>query len=75
LGFEGHGGNRTPTIRGIVVHAHNAPLIREAGAEVQHHAVEKEHEDRRQAVLLRWKRLMVGLLTKERLDREYGSDE
>ena len=23
LGFEGHGGNRTPSIRGIVVHEHN----------------------------------------------------
>lgn len=75
LGFEGHGGNRTPTIRGIVVHAHNEQIIREAGAEVSSHAIEQEHENRRQAILLRWKRLMVGLLTKERLDREYGSEE
>jgi xeroderma pigmentosum group C-complementing protein len=33
LGFEGHGGNRTPTIRGIVVHEHNAELLREAHVE------------------------------------------
>lgn len=74
LGFEGHGGNRTPTVCGIVVHQHNEELIRAAGVEVASHAIEQEHNDRRQAILLRWKRLMVGLLTKARLDREYGSE-
>jgi hypothetical protein len=62
-------------VRGIVVHEHNAQLVREAGVELNTHAMEKEYNDRRQAILLRWKRLMVGLLTKARIDREYGSDE
>jgi xeroderma pigmentosum group C-complementing protein len=75
LGFEKQGGNRTPLVRGIVVHEHNAQLVREAGVELNKHALEKEYNDRRQAILLRWKRLMVGLLTKARIDREYGSDE
>ena len=75
LGFEGHGGNRTPTVRGIVVHEHNEQLIREAGVEVQNFQVEKECNDRRRYLLLQWKRLMVGLLTKDRLDREYGGED
>jgi xeroderma pigmentosum group C-complementing protein len=72
LGFEGHHGNRTPTIRGIVVHQHNGQLLREANVEVTSHAIEKEHEDHRKAVHLRWKKLLVGLLLKDRLEREYG---
>ena len=75
VGFDGHGGNRTPTIRGVVVHVHNEALLREAGAQVHCHTVAQEHHNRRQAVLLRWKRLMVGLLTKERLDRQYGDHQ
>ena len=74
LGFEGHGGNRTPSIRGIVVHEHNADLLMEAGAEVeQHQAIEHERK-RKDAVYLRWKKLFVGLLTKERLEKEYGGN-
>jgi hypothetical protein len=72
LGFEGHHGNRTPTIRGIVVHQHNEQLLREANVEVTSHALEKEHEDHRKAVHLRWKKLLAGLLLKDRLEREYG---
>lgn len=72
LGFEGHGGNRTPTIRGIVVHAHNEQLLREAGGEVTCHAIEEESENRRRNIYRLWKKLMVGLLTKERIEREYG---
>jgi len=75
LGFEGHRGNRTPTIRGIVVHEHNADLLREAHTEWESQAVEQEHEQRRKAVYKRWKRLIVGILTKERLERQYGDCE
>lgn len=72
LGFEGHQGNRTPTIRGIVVHQHNEQLIREANVEVTSHAIENENENRRKAIYHKWKRLLVGLLTKDRVEREYG---
>ena len=74
LGFEGQGGNRVPTVRGIVVHAHNEMLLREAGAEVTSHALEQENTNRRRLVLKRWKKLLVGLLTKDRLEREYGDE-
>ena len=72
LGFEGQGGNRVPTVRGIVVHAHNEILLREAGAEVTSHALEQENSSRRRLVLKRWKKLLVGMLTKDRIEREYG---
>jgi xeroderma pigmentosum group C-complementing protein len=72
LGFEGHHGNRTPTIRGIVVHRHNEQLLQEANVEVTSHAIEEEHKDRRKAMHRRWKKLLAGLLLKDRLDREYS---
>ena len=75
VGFDqGSGGNRTPTIRGIVVHAHNEAILREASAEVTHHALETEEQVRRQTIHRNWKRLMVALLTKERIEREYGDE-
>ena len=72
LGFEGHGGNRTPTIRGIVVHEHNAELLREAFTEYASSALEQEFEQRHASIYLKWKRLIVGILTKARLEEEYG---
>jgi xeroderma pigmentosum group C-complementing protein len=72
LGFEGHHGNRTPTIRGIVVHQHNEQLLREANVEVTSHLLEEEHVNRRKAIHRKWKKFMAGLLLKDRLEREYG---
>jgi hypothetical protein len=72
VGYDGQGGNRTATIRGIVVHDHNVALIREASVEWESHVVEVEHIERRDVILRRWRRLVVGILTKERLDRQYG---
>lgn len=68
LGYEGS----HVIVRGIVVHDHNVTLIREASVEMQSFTIEKEIQDKRNAVIHRWKRLVVGLLTKERLDRAYG---
>eukprot|EP00536_Pseudo-nitzschia_multiseries_P017984 jgi/Psemu1/227307/e_gw1.2009.6.1 len=75
LGFEGNRGNRTPTIRGIVVHEHNEELLREAHAGMADHLRKEEEEKREKAILLRWKRLLVGVLTKDRLEREYGDED
>lgn len=72
LGFEGRRGNRAPSIRGIVVHSHNVELLREAHIEWESHAVEAEVEARQKENLKRWKRLVVGIMTKDRLDKEYG---
>jgi DNA repair protein RAD4 len=74
IGFEGHGGNRTPTIRGIVVHRHNVDLLNEAHVEMQSQLVENEVKERQQAIYGRWKRLIKGLLTRDRIAREYAND-
>lgn len=75
LGFEGHGGNRTPTIRGIVIHQHNQELLREAHATVAHVELEESHENHQKAILKKWERLLVGVLTKDRLEKAYGNEE
>jgi Rad4 beta-hairpin domain 3/Rad4 beta-hairpin domain 2/Rad4 beta-hairpin domain 1 len=75
LGFEGHGGNRTPTIRGIVVHEHNAELLTEAYAEFESQVLEQEYQVRQTTILRRWKKLITGLLIKAHVDREYGDDD
>ena len=72
VGYEVRRRGRAPSIRGIVVHNHNVDLLKEARVEWESHAVEKEREDRRKRVLHRWKRLVVGMMTKERLEREYS---
>jgi xeroderma pigmentosum group C-complementing protein len=74
LGFEGRGGSRTPTITGIVVHAHNEELLREAHVEMASQLLEEENEKHRKAVLGRWKRLLAGVLIKERLKQDYGDE-
>ncbi len=73
LGFEN--GSGKPTIRGIVVHETNEVLLREAHAAMHDHLMQEENEKREKAILLRWKRLLVGVLTKDRLEREYGRDD
>jgi len=74
LGFEGHGGNLTPTIRGIVVHHHNADLLREAHTEWESEAVEIGYRKRQELIHFRWRRIVMGIMTKDRLEREYAKD-
>jgi len=68
LGYEGS----HAVVRGIVVHDHNVELMQMASVECRSYAVEKQRENKRKEIIKKWKRLVVGLLTKERLDREYG---
>lgn len=72
LGFDGHQGNGTPIIQGIVVHEHNEDILREAFMEWESGMIEKESQTRRRAILDRWTRLTRGLLTRDRLERKYG---
>jgi len=74
LGFEGHGGNLTPTIRGIVVHQHNVEMLREAHTEWESQTVEIEYRKRQELIHRRWRRIVIGIMTKERLEREYAKD-
>jgi Rad4 beta-hairpin domain 3/Rad4 beta-hairpin domain 1/Rad4 beta-hairpin domain 2 len=71
-GFEGRLNDRKPVIRGVVVHEHNQELLWEASAEVAKRRAEEVHEQRRKAICLKWKRLFIGVLTEDRLEREYG---
>jgi len=75
LGFEGNRGNRTPTIRGIVIHKHNEELLREAHAGMADYLMKEEQNKRQRAILLRWKRILTGVLTKDRIEREYGEED
>ena len=74
IGF-GNNGQGTPVVRGIVVHAHNADMIEQAAAQIIQHKSEQEQDERRRIVHKRWKKLMLGVLVKKRLDREYGTTE
>ena len=47
-------------------------LLNEAYFEYESQQVEAEVESRRRDILKKWKRLVVGILTKDRLDREYS---
>lgn len=75
LGFEGSHQGVKPTIRGIIVHEGNQDIVQEGATEVHLFEKEKEEDRRRSQIMLRWKKLLVGLLTKERIDREYGGNE
>lgn len=54
------------------MHVHNEDLLREASVEVRSKTIEDENENRRRAIYTKWKKLLVGVLTKDRLEREYG---
>lgn len=73
VGFDHSSGNgSTPTIRGIVVHEHNVELLREAQEAWESQLVETETTKREMEVFERWRTLIQGVVTKDRLDREYG---
>lgn len=74
LGFEGGGRSRKPTIRGIVVHNHNEVLLREAHTEAWQYAQDEAHARRQAELYQKWKKLLTGLLIKDRLEREYGDN-
>jgi len=71
LGFDGYSGNRVPVIRGIVVHTHNADLLREAHVEVLSSELEKSNLKRQKNIYSRWRKLIKGMLTKTRLEEDY----
>uniref|UniRef100_A0A7S0GG90 Rad4 beta-hairpin domain-containing protein n=1 Tax=Proboscia inermis TaxID=420281 RepID=A0A7S0GG90_9STRA len=72
LGFDFKAGDTKPKIKGIVVHEHNAILLREAHAEWNDHALEQEEHKRKSEIYKGWRRLVIGLRTKQRLEKEYG---
>jgi uncharacterized protein YifN (PemK superfamily) len=54
----------------------HSKLWREAHVEMASHLLEQSHKTPQQAIYLWCKRLLVGVLTRERLDQAYsGNDE
>ena len=74
VGFENSRQGRVPVIRGIVVHAQNEEILQEAKFEIQSLDLQQQQQKRTKAVYNRWKRLILGLLTKDRLEREYPDE-
>lgn len=74
IGFENSRQGRVPVIRGIVVHEHNYDLMQCAKFEVNSSQLEEAHGKRIKAVYKRWKRLIVGLQIKKRLEEEYPDE-
>jgi xeroderma pigmentosum group C-complementing protein len=72
LGFEGHGGNRTPTILRDCRSPAQCCSLNEAFVEFERHAMEREQTEHETKVLKRWKKLIHGILLKDRLERDYG---
>ena len=58
--------------RGIVVHEHNAAIIEQAADQIDQHNLEQDEKERQLVVCKLWKKLMVGILVKQRVTRDYG---
>lgn len=65
----------TPKIRGIVIHEHNKDTISSEFEYWKNDLLEEENEKRRSRIYRQWRKLIKGMLTKDRLDREYGDEE
>ncbi|TPX63489.1 hypothetical protein SpCBS45565_g06575 [Spizellomyces sp. 'palustris'] len=75
VGFEFHAGRSTPVINGIVVAEEFEDILIAAYEENLQLLREQEIKKRQRRVYIRWKKLIVSVLTKERLMREYMVDE
>ena len=70
VGFEG----ANPKIEGIVVHEHNSELLLEAHIECESQTIEREVNEHQKSIYRKWRRLITGILTADRLKREYGNE-
>ncbi|XP_037044544.1 DNA repair protein complementing XP-C cells homolog isoform X3 [Bradysia coprophila] len=78
VGFDFHGGSSHPTFDGFVVCEEFAELVTERWCEEQEESHRKAQEKQKQRVYDNWKKLIKGLLIRERLQRKYnfaGKDE
>lgn len=72
VGFDFHSGSSHPTFDGFVVCEEFAEKVVEQWFEDQKEADRKEEEKYNQRVYGNWKRLIKGLLIRERLQRKYN---
>lgn len=55
-----------------MVHEHNAAIIEQAADQIDQHNLEQDEKERQLVVCKLWKKLMVGILVKQRVTRDYG---
>lgn len=72
VGFDFHGGSSHPTFDGFVVCEEFAELVTERWCEEQEESYRKAKEKQSQRVYDNWKKLIKGLLIRERLQRKYN---
>lgn len=71
VGFDFHSGSSHPTFDGFVVCEEFSEKVVEQWFEDQKEAERKEEEKYQQRVYGNWKKLIKGLLIRERLQRKY----
>lgn len=74
-GFEFHKRRAVPTVSGIVVAEENKDMLLEAYYAQETLAVEKEMAKRKERALKKWKKLIVGLRVRSRIQGEYRKAE
>lgn len=72
VGFDFHGGSSHPTFDGFVVCEEFAELVTERWCEDQEESYRKSKEKQNQKIYDNWKKLVKGLIIRERLQRKYN---
>lgn len=72
IGFDFHGGSSHPTFDGFVVCEEFADDVIKQWEVEQEEQIRKEHEKREARVFGNWKKLIKGLLIRERLKRKFN---
>jgi xeroderma pigmentosum group C-complementing protein len=70
-GFEFHKRRAIPVVNGIIIAEENKAMLMEAYYASETMAVEKEMQKRKERCLKRWKKLIIGLRLRSRLQGEY----
>ncbi|KAF9971812.1 hypothetical protein BGZ73_005142 [Actinomortierella ambigua] len=71
-GFDFQSRRSVPVIDGIVVPAESSELVQDAFREVSHHVDQEARRKLRTEVLKRWRKFVMGVLVRARLQDEYG---
>ncbi|KAJ3036180.1 hypothetical protein HDV00_003036 [Rhizophlyctis rosea] len=71
VGFDFNKGRSTPDIKGVVVAKEFEEILLAAYEEKSRISAEQARKKRERAVVGRWRKLVVGLVTRDRLMREY----
>jgi xeroderma pigmentosum group C-complementing protein len=72
-GFEFKKQRAIPVVEGIVVAAENGEIVLDAWREEEEIRFEKEAAKKEKEILARWKRFLVGLRIRQRINQVYGT--